>query len=165
MPSAARFVAASGLCVNSRSAIRSVRTRLISSGIVQSNERRPASTWATGMPSLAAARVAASVELTSPPTHDEVGRSSSRSALERLQHARRLRAVRSRADAQEDVGLGEPEVREHLGRQALVVVLPGVDDPLGDVGALRQRRDDGAILTKFGRAPTTWTTHPDVIGP
>jgi hypothetical protein len=39
---------------------------LISSGIVRSKERKPDSRCATGMPSLTATSVAASVELTSP---------------------------------------------------------------------------------------------------
>ena len=76
----------------------------------------------------------------------EVGALVEQEALERLQHARRLRPVGPRADAEEDVGLGEPEVRQHLGRQALVVVLPGVDHPLGDLRPVRQRRDDRGHL-------------------
>ncbi len=78
MPSAARFSIASGLCVKSTSARRSVRTRLTSSGMLQSNERRPASTWAIAMPSLEAASAHASVELTSPATTTASGRMSSR---------------------------------------------------------------------------------------
>ena len=70
---------ASGLWVNSSADNRSVSTRLISSGIAQSRERRPASTWATGTSSLAAASAHASVPLTSPPTTtiDTCGSSSS----------------------------------------------------------------------------------------
>jgi hypothetical protein len=60
------------------SEIRSVRTRLTSSGIDQSPERSPASRWATGMPSLVAASAHASVELTSPATTTASGRRSSR---------------------------------------------------------------------------------------
>ena len=40
--------------------------RLISSGMVRSKLRRPASTWASGICSLAATRAAATVEFTSP---------------------------------------------------------------------------------------------------
>ena len=87
-------------------------------------------------------------------------------ALARAGRARRPRArcavcapCGPRADAEEDVGLGELEVRQQLGRHARVVVLPGVDDPLGDVrAASASAAMTGAILTKFGRAPTTWTT-------
>ena len=44
----------------------SATMRLISSGIRRLKDRRPASTWATGMCSLAAASAPASVELVSP---------------------------------------------------------------------------------------------------
>ena len=66
VPSLPRWAIASGLVANSRSASRSVTIRLISSGIVRSKLRSPASTWASGMPSFAATRAAATVELTSP---------------------------------------------------------------------------------------------------
>ena len=42
--------------------------------MLRSKLRRPASTWATRMPSLAATRAAASVELTSPTTSTTSGR-------------------------------------------------------------------------------------------
>ena len=64
------------------SASRSVRTRLTSSGMLQSNERRPASTWATAMPSLDAASAQASVELTSPATTTDSGRIVEQDLLE-----------------------------------------------------------------------------------
>ena len=51
----------------------SVRTRLISSGIPRLNERIPASTWAMGNCSFAAARAPASVELVSPYTSSQSG--------------------------------------------------------------------------------------------
>ena len=51
---------------SSRSEAWSARTRLSSSGIVRSNERIPASTWATGIRICAAASAPASVELVSP---------------------------------------------------------------------------------------------------
>ena len=47
---------------------RSVKTLFISSGMVQSLDRRPASTCATGMPCLAATSAHAIVEFTSPNT-------------------------------------------------------------------------------------------------
>ena len=49
-----------------RSLAWSVSTRFSSSGIVRSNERMPASTWATGTPACAAASAPARVELVSP---------------------------------------------------------------------------------------------------
>ena len=51
-----------------------MRMRLISSGMVRSPLRSPASTWASGMPSFTAVRAAASVELTSPTTTTQSGR-------------------------------------------------------------------------------------------
>ena len=74
MPSRARLSSASGLCVSSKSDRRSVRTRLISSGIVQSPDRRPASRWTIGIPSFDAASAQASVEFTSPATTTTAGR-------------------------------------------------------------------------------------------
>ncbi len=66
---------ASGDGVSRRSESRSVTSRLISSGIVRSSLRRPASTWATGISSFAATSDAASVEFTSPTTTTRSGRS------------------------------------------------------------------------------------------
>ena len=54
--------------------MRSIKTRLISSGARQLNVRTPASTCATRMPSFAATSVAASVEFTSPTTSMRSGR-------------------------------------------------------------------------------------------
>ena len=74
MPSARRFSSASGLCVKHHRASWSTSTRLISSGIVRSKLRRPDSMCATGIPSFAAARAPARVELTSPGTISAAGR-------------------------------------------------------------------------------------------
>ena len=156
MPSAARFSPASGLWVRSRSDRRSVSTRLISSGIVQSAERRPASTCATGMPSFEAASAQARVEFTSPATTTRSGRSLEQHLLERDQHACRSgrRGCPSRPPGSTS-GAGKSEVGEDVVGQPLVVVLAGVHDQLP-----RRRRAahgvmTGAIFTKFGRAPTT----------
>ena len=67
-PSDSRFASASADVVNSHLEMRSVKTRLISSGMFQSRDRNPASTWATGMPNFTAAIAQAIVELTSPTT-------------------------------------------------------------------------------------------------
>ena len=80
-----------------------MRTRLISSGIVQSPERSPDSRWATGMPSLAAASAQASVELTSPATTTTVRPLLEEDLLERDQHLAGLLAVGPGADAEEAV--------------------------------------------------------------
>ena len=54
--------------------------RLISSGIARSKLRRPASTWATRMPSLAQTSVHARVEFTSPTTTTQSGPSAMHTA-------------------------------------------------------------------------------------
>ncbi|CFW32283.1 Uncharacterised protein [Bordetella pertussis] len=65
-PSAARWRVALSVGVNSQREMRSVRMRFTSSGMRRLNERRPASTWATGICSLTAASAPARVELVSP---------------------------------------------------------------------------------------------------
>ena len=67
-------------------------------------------------------------------------------ALDGLESARRLRAVGSGSHAEEDVGLGELEVRQQLGRHPGVVMLSGVNDALDHVRPLLQRRDDRGHL-------------------
>ena len=76
-PSASRLSRASGEWMNRSWENWSATIRLISSGIVRSNERRPASTWPIGMRSLAAVSAAASVEFTSPGTSTTSGSASS----------------------------------------------------------------------------------------
>ena len=66
LPSRARWPMASGEVTKRRSHSWSVSRRLISSGIVLSKLRSPASTCASGTPSLAPARAAPTVEFTSP---------------------------------------------------------------------------------------------------
>jgi len=72
-PSLNRFSSPSGEGVRRISASRSVTTRLTSSGMRMSKLRSPASTWATGIQSLAATTLQASVELTSPTTTTRSG--------------------------------------------------------------------------------------------
>ena len=139
-PRAARLLAASGLWVSSRSETRSVRTRLISSGIAQSPERRPDSRWATGIPSLAAARAQASVELTSPATTTTAGRWLEEDPLELDQHLARLLAVRARAHPERVVGRREAEIVEDLLGHPPVVVLARVDDDLASGSRARRAR-------------------------
>ena len=57
-------------------------------------------------------------------------------------------------------GLGQAEVAEEDVRHRLVVVLAGVDEPLGDAARARAPRMTGAAFMKFGRAPTTCATVP-----
>ena len=145
-PSRARFSSASGLCVSSTSESRSVRTRLISSGIVQSPERRPASRWAMGMCSFAAASAQASVELTSPATTTSAGALLEQDALEGDQDLAGLLAVAAGADAQRVVGSREAEILEDLLRHPAVVVLAGVHDHLAGGSAPAQRVDERGHL-------------------
>ena len=77
-PARCRFSPAETDVVKNQLVIESVTTRLISSGIVQSPERRPPSTWATGTCSLRAAIAHAIVEVTSPTTRQTSARRSSR---------------------------------------------------------------------------------------
>ena len=83
-PSRRRFSTPLGSVTNSQWLIASVRMRLISSGMVRSKLRRPASTWATGTPSLTAVRAQAIVELTSPTTTTASGRCSSTTGSNRF---------------------------------------------------------------------------------
>ncbi len=83
-PSLRRLSTPLGSVTNSQSLSASVRMRLISSGIVRSKLRNPASTCATGTNSLAATRAQASVELTSPTTSTRSGRSASTTGSKRF---------------------------------------------------------------------------------
>jgi hypothetical protein len=77
-PARRRFAFATSLVVKNQLVIASVAMRLISSGMVQSPERMPPSTCATGMHSFCAAIAQAIVEVTSPTTrHNREGASSS----------------------------------------------------------------------------------------
>ena len=148
---------ASGLWMKSWSASWSVTIRLISSGIVRSKLRRPASMWATGISSLAAVSAAARVELTSPGTTTRSGRSATQDRLQPLHHPRRLLGVAARADLEHVVGRRHAELLEEDLRHQPVVVLAGVDDRVIGPPGIRARRAaiTGAVLTKLGRVPTT----------
>jgi hypothetical protein len=79
-PSRRRFSSAAGSVMKSSSETASVRTRLTSSGMLRSKLRSPASTCATGIPSLTPARVAARVDVTSPTTSSQSGRALANTA-------------------------------------------------------------------------------------
>ena len=135
----------------------SATIRLISSGIVRSKLRRPDSMWATGMPSFAAVSAAASVELTSPGTITRSGRSSSRTGSRRSIMRAVCCGVAAGADLEHVVGRRHAELLEEDLRHQPVVVLAGVDDRVAARRAARARSAaiTGAVLTKFGRVPTT----------
>ena len=122
--------------------MRSVSTRLISSGMVQSSERSPASRWATGTPSLAAASAQASVEFTSPATTTRSGRRSNSTCSKPIEDLAGLVAVGAGPDFEAHVRLREAEVAEDVVGEAAVVVLSGVNDELAGVPAPAHRLDD-----------------------
>ena len=134
--------------VKSRSASWSVSSRLSSSGMPRSPLRRPASTCATGMPSLAAQSAAAMVELTSPTTTTRSGRSRSSTGSRRSSTCAVCDGVRARADAEVVVGLRQPELLEEDVAEAGVVVLAGVHEGLREVDAARRRA--GAVAGGAG---------------
>ena len=72
-PSSKRFELAPSDVVNDISEILSVRTLFTSSGMDMSLDLKPASTWATAIPSFLAVIEQANVELTSPTTMTIVG--------------------------------------------------------------------------------------------
>ena len=145
MPSAARLTSPSGAVTKSGSASRSVTRRLTSSGIVTSKERSPASTWATGMSSLAQTSAAASVRVDVAVDDDACRLQVDEARLERGQQRRRLRCVAAGADPEVHVRLGQAELLEEDVRQAAVVVLARVDEALLD-GRRPERGDDGRGL-------------------
>ena len=127
-PSASRLATASSVVANSHVARPSVTTRLTSSGIVRSNERSPASTCATGTPSLAATTLHAMVEFTSPTTTTASTGVACQPGLERSHDASGLHGMGSTAHAEVDVGLGKAEHFEEAARHRGVVVLAGVHE-------------------------------------
>ena len=72
-PSARRFRTPDSSVTKNRSLMASVSFRLISSGIDMSKDRRPASTWATFVPSFFAGSAHPMVEFTSPTTTTQSG--------------------------------------------------------------------------------------------
>ena len=124
---------------------------------MRSKLRRPDSTCASGICAWAAAIAAARVELTSPGTITRSGDSSLEHGLERSITRAVCCACDARPDAEHVVGLRHAELlEEDLGHHP-VVVLAGVDDARGarPAAASRSAAMTGAILTKFGRVPTT----------
>ena len=143
---------------------RSVTRRLISSGIVSSKLRRPASTWAIGSPVFDATSAAATVELTSPYTIASAGSSAAKAPSRATMIAAVWTACDARPDAEVEVRLRQAEVAEEDVGHRGVVVLAGVDDPLLDPTARAGRAITGAAFMKLGRAPTTCTTTRSVTG-
>ena len=139
---------------------RRSRSRLISSGIVRSKLRSPASTWATGMPSFDATSAAASVELTSPGDEHDVRlaleRARARAAPSRAPSARRASPSRRRA--------GGRARRRRAPRGRLATSRRRSAARCGRArartrpAARASAATIGAIFMKFGRVPTTDST-------
>ena len=144
-------------CSEQRSASSSATIRLISSGIVRSKLRRPASTCATGIAELAATSAAASVELTSPGTTTRSGALGLEHAARAAPYARGLLGVRARADAEQVVGLAARRARRGRPPTSRGRSAARCGRRRGAASGSRRRSAaiTGAILTKFGRAPTT----------
>ena len=150
-PSLRRLASASRDGVNRRSASWSVTRRLISSGMVRSRERRPASTWATRTPSLAHTRAQATVELTSPTTTTQSGCHSRTTGSKAIM----TRAVCAACDplptSRKRSGRRHLEVAEEDLGHLEVVVLPGVDQQLLErVRPARHRRHHRRRLHEVG---------------
>ena len=116
---------------------------MTSSGMLQSNERRPASRWAIGDAELGRGERARERGVHVAGDDDDVGldRRAGRCSNAR-QDLGGLHAVRAGADAEEDVDVGEVEVGQDLVGHPAVVVLAGVDDDLAERAAALERRDD-----------------------
>ena len=152
--SARRFSAAASDEHSSSADAWSVSTRLSSSGIARSNERMPASTWATGICGLGGGQRARQRRVGVAVDEHQVGALARQQALERLEHARRLGRVGAAAELQVVLGPRQAELGEEDLRELLVVVLAGVDQhllrllaqPVGDrrrLDELRPVPDDG----------------------
>ena len=103
--------------------------RLISSGMLRSKLRSPASTWATGISSLAAVSAQASVEFTSPATTTTIGLDLEAHRLEAFHGLRGLHGVAAAADLQAEVGPRHAELAQEHVAHRVVVVLSRVDQP------------------------------------
>ena len=157
-PSRMRLSTASGECMKRNSESASVTTRLISSGIVRSKLRSPASIWPTGISSFAAARLAPSVELTSPGTSTTSGptrAAPARGAPSRARSARRASPSRPRAcesgrrmpSSSKKTATSRRRSAARCGRGRGELSRPAASSAT-----------TGAVFMKFGRAPTTDNT-------
>ena len=95
--------------------------------------------------------------MTSPGTITRSGRSSIRTGSSRSITRAVCCGVAARADLEHVVGRGHAELLEEDLRHQPVVVLAGVDDRVAALAAAAPaaRAITGAVLTKFGRVPTT----------
>ena len=131
---------------SSTSETRSVTTRLTSSGISQSRERRPDSMWATGDVQLGRGQRRRQGGVDVARDQDQVGGMLEQVGLDAGQRGRRLLGVGPRADAEVGVGLAHPEPLDEPAREGLVVVLARVQEADRDPLGLLQRGDHRSRL-------------------
>ena len=158
-PSARRLSTACCVGANSVSAIVSSRTRLTSSGTLQSCSRSPASTRATGRPSLVAASAHPSAEFEAPATSDGGGLQLGERLLGAAQRARRLRAVGAargvRAGGRARAGRGRRTSPTSSPRPCAD---PCAGPPAGTRRAAAAPRTPARASTTSGRVATTCTS-------
>ena len=177
-PSASRLTRPLSSVTSRRSAIASVTRRLISSGMVRSKLRRPASICTSGTFSFAATSAQATVELTSPDHYNAVGLLGKQNRFEAHHDGRGLPGVGAGAYRHEVVGRRDFEVAEELAGHDIVIVLAGVNEdgfekPVahgsnqrGDLHEIGSRAGDadeadgfqGLSLTAGGQTPVTRAT-------
>ena len=120
---------------------------------MRSRLRSPASRWTTGIHSFAPTIAQAAVELTSPTTTIQSGRSCETDLFVRDHHAAGLLGVAAAADFEMMVRLRQAQVAEERVRHVGVVVLSGMDDARRRTTARASSAwYSGAIFMKFGRA-------------
>ena len=172
IPSRWRFVIASSEWASRMSLRWSVSTRLCSSGIARSKLRRPASIWATGMPSFTAASAAGERRVDVAGDDAEVDLVLEQDPLDADQGLGGLLGVASRADAEEHVRPRHPELAEEDVRHLVVVVLPRVQEQELQGGIergqlpvdrsrlheVRPRADDKADASRHAGDPTVGST-------
>ena len=129
LPSRSRLSRASGEWMNSRSEIASVTSRLISSGMVRSKLRRPASTCPTGTPSFAATSAARERRVHVAGHEHEVGLAPRAATGSRRSITRAVCcACEPEPTPRKWSGSPTPSSLEEDLRHRVVVVLAGVDE-------------------------------------
>ena len=137
-PERRRLRLATSLVVKNQLLIASVTRRLICSGIVQSPERMPPSTCATGTCSFCAAIAQAHGRGHVAHHQAQVARRIEQQPFVARHDRRRLLGLRALADLEIHVGRRDAELREEVARHACVVVLAGVYEAVAQ-GARRRR--------------------------
>ena len=156
VPSASRLDRASGEWVNSRSATASVRSRLVSSGIVRSKLRRPCLHVADPLIELARDERCGQRRVDIAGDEHDVRRQLDEHRLEALHHARGLNGVSARTNVERVIRSADSELLEEDPGHRVVVVLAGMHEHVlelrprvepcsdrRDLHVIRARADDG----------------------